>query len=304
MATLNPIVVPAKVLKGGRHKVRISVAHNGETRYIVTDIIIDSTSEFKNGQIVKRPDAAAKNTKLRKLMQNYQSIIDELEYTNGLTCSELISNIKRTNELGSDITIKAAFQKFIELKDIKKGSKKVYTTGYNSLVRFTGEHIIVNQIKSLTIISYEKYLRDKKLSQTTISYRMAFIKILINFAKQYLEVRFKRDPFEGYKRPQTTIRQAWLSVDEIKAIRDIQTTKKNILKCRDIFMLSYYLGGINICDLIKINFNEQTNTIKYIRTKTERMHKLNKYVEFKIPDEAKPIINRYKKEWQSIFFKK
>lgn len=34
------------------------------------------------------------------------------------------------------------------------------------------------------------------------------------------------------------------------------------------------------------------------------MHKLNKYVEFKIPDEAKPIINRYKKEWQSIFFKK
>lgn len=63
---------------------RISVAYNGETRYIVTDIIIDSTSEFKNGQIVKRPDAAAKNTKLRKLIQNYQSIIDELKYTKDL----------------------------------------------------------------------------------------------------------------------------------------------------------------------------------------------------------------------------
>ena len=68
MATLNALIVPAKVLKGGRHKVRISVAHNGETRYIVTDIIIDSSKEFKNGQVVKRPDAASMNTKLRGLI--------------------------------------------------------------------------------------------------------------------------------------------------------------------------------------------------------------------------------------------
>lgn len=50
MATLNSVIVPAKVLKDGHHKVRISVAHNGETRYIVTDIIIDLTKEFKNGK--------------------------------------------------------------------------------------------------------------------------------------------------------------------------------------------------------------------------------------------------------------
>ena len=33
------------------------------------------------------------------------------------------------------------------------------------------------------------------------------------------------------------------------------------------------------------------------------MHKLNKYVEFKIPDEAKPIINRYKKNGRVYFSK-
>lgn len=47
MATLKTVIVPAKVLKEGRHKVRISVAHNGETRYIATNIIIDSDKEFK-----------------------------------------------------------------------------------------------------------------------------------------------------------------------------------------------------------------------------------------------------------------
>lgn len=59
-------------------------------------------------------------------------------------------------------------------------------------------------------------------------------------------------------------------------------------------MLSYYLGGINLVDMAKINFNEQTDTIKYVRTKTENRPKVNKYVEFEIPEEAKEIINRLK----------
>ena len=58
-------------------------------------------------------------------------------------------------------------------------------------------------------------------------------------------------------------------------------------------MLSYYLGGINMVDLEKINFNG-TDTIKYKRTKTADRPKINEFVEFQIPDEAKEIIDRIK----------
>ena len=61
MPTLSLTVLPAKALKGGKNKVRIAVAHNCQTRYIVTDIIIDSPKEWKNGQIVKRDDAGYLN---------------------------------------------------------------------------------------------------------------------------------------------------------------------------------------------------------------------------------------------------
>ena len=67
-------------------------------------------------------------------------------------------------------------------------------------------------------------------------------------------------------------------------------------------MLSYYLGGINFCDLIKIDFNKQHKTLKYIRTKTERESKLNEYVEFDIPQEAFPIINKYKQADGKLYF--
>lgn len=94
MALLNAVVLTSKTIKGGRNKVRISVAHNGDTRYIVTDIILDSNKEFKNGVVVKRADAAMLNTKIRSILQRYQSALDELEYINGLTCPELVFQLK------------------------------------------------------------------------------------------------------------------------------------------------------------------------------------------------------------------
>ena len=46
MATLKLTVFKAKVLKDGRHKIRIAVCHKQETCYIITNVIIDSESQW------------------------------------------------------------------------------------------------------------------------------------------------------------------------------------------------------------------------------------------------------------------
>ena len=92
------------------------------------------------------------------------------------------------------------------------------------------------------------------------------------------------------------IRQNWLTPDQVRSIRDKEGLKKGMRKFRDFFMLSYYLGGINAIDLAHINFNECRDTIHYVRSKTERKVKVNPFVEFDIPEVAKPIIERYKRD--------
>ena len=67
MATIRLALIPAKVLSDGSHKICIAIHHKEETKYIVTRFKVDSLSQFKNGQVVKRPDAALINTKLRNL---------------------------------------------------------------------------------------------------------------------------------------------------------------------------------------------------------------------------------------------
>lgn len=293
MALLNAVVLTSKTIKGGRNKVRISVAHNGETRYIVTDIILDSNKEFKNGVVVKRADATMLNTKIRKLLQRYQSALDELEYINGLTCAELVYQLRNAGSY-KHRTLKSIYEEYMAHAHIAPGTIKCYQAIWNNIVRFVGDKVLAEHITHGTILGLEKNLRDRKLKATTVRTNLVFLMVLLNYAKRCGYVQFRVDPFFGYDLPKMQVRQSWLSVDEVKKIRDLESKKKNINKCRDLFMLSYYLGGINMVDLLKINFNEQSDVIHYVRKKTEHRPKMNTFVEFRIPDEARDIIARYK----------
>lgn len=293
MALLNAVVLTSKTIKGGRNKVRISVAHNGETRYIVTDIILDSNKEFKNGYVVKRADATILNTKIRNLLQRYQSALDELEYINGLTCPELVYQLRNAGSY-KHRTLKSIYEEYMANAHIKPGTVKCYQGIWNNIVCCIGDKILAEHVTHGTVLSFDKALRDRRLKPTTVRSNLVFLMVLLNYAKRCGYVQFRVDPFFGYDLPKMEVRQSWLSVDEVRKIRDLDCTKPNIVKCRDLFMLSYYLGGINMTDLLNINFNEQTHIIHYVRKKTEHRPKMNKYVEFVIPDEAKAIIKRYK----------
>ncbi len=293
MASINAVIVPAKALKGGRHKIRISVAHNGETRYIATNIIIDSAKEFKNGYIVKRPDAAILNTKLRGVLQQYQDNMDKINYINGLTCPELVFLMKHGTQQ-THRTLQSVKDEYMENSHIKPATIAYYDGLWKSLTRHIDGNIVLENITCTTIMNLQNHLYKRKLKKSTIHHTLTFAMVLLSYAKKCGYVQYCVEPFANIKLPEFGPRQSWLSVEEIKKIRDVPLRLKSTRQVRDYFMLSYYLGGINMTDLCRINFNEQKDTLKYVRRKTENRSKLNKFVEFRIPDEAKEIINRYK----------
>lgn len=292
MANISTVILPAKALKDGRHKIRLAISHNGLTRYIPLPIIIDSSSEFKNGRVVKRGDAAYLNTKLRGFLQQYQEAIDELGYVDGLTCPELITLLK-SQEGHKHPTLKSIFDEYMEISQARESSKKAYRVQFSIITTALDPTMFVESISRLTVLKLDKTL-SKKYSPSTINNVMTFLKTLLNHAQNSGYVTFKVNPFLGYKNPKGRIRKSWLTVEQVKTIRDYVTPKRNYAFARDMFMLSYYLGGINCKDLFKINFNECTDTLKYTRSKSISKSREPCVVEFKIPDEAKDIIMKYK----------
>lgn len=215
MATLNAVIVPAKVLKGGRHKIRISVAHNAETRYIVTNIIIDSDKEFKNGAIVRRADAAILNTKLRGIIQRYQDVVDELPYVSMLSCAELICQLKNA---GNDRcrTIDSVFNEMMESSNIKPTTRHQYQIIWNVVSKLIEQNLLVEAINHVTILNLVNKIKKRGVSDSTLYNYLIFVKSIINYAKKLGYAQYKVDPFVGIQMPHTERRDAWLTTDEIK----------------------------------------------------------------------------------------
>lgn len=290
MPTLSLTVLPAKALKDGRNKVRISIAHNSTTRYIVTDVVINSPREWKNGQIVKRDDAAYLNTKLRKKLDEVQRAIDDIQYIEGLSCAEIIEAVTSRKRQACH-TLRSAFEEMMEVADTKPSTSKIYTYVFNSITRFIPE---TTKVASLSPLAVKRYIKARSdLSQSSLQLHVCLLGRILNYCQQNRYTDFRTLPTSRCIKQTTVVRQSWLTPDQVRFIRDYRSSEKWCERFRDLFMLTYYLGGINTADLCSINFNECSKTIKYVRKKTERTVKCNPFVEFDIPDEAKEIISRH-----------
>lgn len=152
---------------------------------------------------------------------------------------------------------------------------------------------MLDGIAPRTIKDFDIYLKNERnLNPVTRGTHMAHLKAILNQAIRDKKVSYETHPFEYYEKPEGSIRELDITVDDVKKIRDSTPKEKSLRVARDLFMLSYYLGGINLIDLMQFNFKNK-DTIEYVREKSKNTKKGNKKISFSIPEEAKPII----KEW-------
>lgn len=294
MANLSLVIVPAKALKDGHHKIRIAVSHNGATRYILTNVTVDDARQFRNGQVVGRPDANMMNTMLRREIGKYQEVLNELEYTEGLTCPELVLTLKSAH-CDKNITMSELFEKYVETSTASEATLRNYRFMLKSFLTHTNGDIRLRSINHLTIAGYDKFMRKNGYGRNSINSYTTFLGTMFSFARRcgFVDANFK--PLAGYKKPRQQVRQSWLSVDDIRKIRDFDTNNLCLRITADIFMLSYYLGGMNLVDILGINFKEAAETISYVRSKVRRLGDDASLVSYELPDEAKRIIAKWMK---------
>lgn len=297
MATLKLTIFKAKVLKNGKHKIRIALCHKGETCYILTRYLIDSENQFKNGLIQKRPDASMMNMHLRSLLNAYQEKLNEVQNQSMYTCRQLKDIISRNVRTSESSTFKSVSTEYIK-ELILDGRDK-----YASIIRLSEEYfceflrgdIALMDITPELIAGFSKFLkRNKCLSVATEGTVMRHIKVIINQGVKRRMVNYSVHPFIDYIIPASPVREIDISLEAFNKIRLATPKEKKYHVAHDLFCLSFYLGGINLIDLLQIDFRD-TEVLEYVRTKTKNTAIGTRTISFTIPEEAKGII----KEWMN-----
>lgn len=293
MANLFITIVPTKVLANGQHKIRIAVSHNWDTRYIPTNIVIDSLNEFKNGKIVKRSDKELLNAKLKRIYDTYYERCESIEYADSLTCTQLVKIITSPINGEQHHKFEDIVEEFLSQidEDDREKTHKLYKLAAKHFIRFTGPGALMEHITPIRINNYLTHLRKSKLSPTSIKIYITLLKVIINYAIKMRYVEYKVDPFVTASIPSAKKRDTHITVEQLKIIRDMVPNQYNVSVVRDIFMLTYYLAGMNLVDMLAYDF--RTDIVDYIRIKTRNTKDGDRLTSFAIPDEAKPLIKKY-----------
>lgn len=295
MATLKLTVFKAKVLKDGRHKIRIAVCHKHETSYIITNFIIDSESQFKNGQVVKRPDASMMNSKLRNLLNEYQEKLDAIKNKEIYSCIQIKNIISKSQSEDESATFQQVCIAY-ENELVEKGS-----SGYAGLLRQNRKYfteyvhgdILLCDITPEIIEGYSAFLRkNKKLGETTNGMMMRHTKTIINRGIKKRMVKYEVHPYIDFSIPSSPVRDIDISVETFNAIRKSSPQEKRLRIARDLFCLSFYLGGINLIDLMSYDFRK-SEKIEYVRTKSRNRTVGTRVISFTIPEPAMTIIRTW-----------
>lgn len=295
MATLKLTIFKAKVLKDGRHKIRVALCHKHETSYIITRFIIDSEAQFKNGQVVKRPDAAVMNKKLRNLLNEYQEKLDAIKHPNLYDCRQLREILVNGMREEESATFQAVSMEYVkELEEAGSiGYSKMIERNNRYFSEFVKGNILLADITPELIEGYSRFLRIKKgIGDTTNSMLMRQTKTIINKGIKRRIVKYEVHPFINFKIPSSPVREIDISLESFNKIRMVQPTEKKFRVAHDLFCLSFYLGGINLVDLLSIDFRN-IEVLEYVRKKTRTTTQGKNTISFTIPEAAKEIIKKW-----------
>lgn len=294
MATLSLTLFKAKVLKDGSHKIRIAVRHKHETCYIITRFIVEE-NQFKNGQVVKRPDAAFINTKLRLMMNEYQERLDRISNQNLYTCRQLKDILMNSAVAKESSTFQDVCRKYIS--ELEEEGRKSYASllerNNRYFTEFTKGDILLSDITPVLIEGYSRFLKVKKgVGDTTLGMMMSRTRTIINRGIKRQLVKYDVHPFLNYSISASKVREVDLSIETFNKIRLAHPDERKLRVAHDLFCLSFYLGGINLIDLLQVNF-KGTDTLEYVRVKTRNTVVGTRTIRFSIPEPAKVIIDRW-----------
>jgi tyrosine type site-specific recombinase len=272
--------------KDGSFPVKIYVSKNRKYFLVKTGLssIIDNwdSDKFTSNE----PNHRAKNVRLRDILNKVEKVIFDVEERGE---SYSISNERLKDIIEKKISGKLEGISFLECLDefidtkTKEGTIAVYTHTKSKILEFD-QYATFESINKEWLIRFENWLLERDNKINTIGIHLRNIRSVFNYAidNEYTNIY----PFRKYKIKKEETAKRSLSVEELRELMNFDVEEYQE-RYRDMFMLMFYLMGINAVDLFNLP-PLKCDKIVFHRAKTNRLY------EIKVEPEALKIIEKYR----------
>jgi integrase len=301
MATFKPIVSPYETADG-THTVAIRVTHRRKNTSVSTPIRVGKKQLTRS---LKLKDHKVLNV-VENIIQEWRAIVAELGNTvDDLNVNEIVSYLRNIKHSSAHFRLDLV-EHIRKVASTKRGSTaNNYKVVANSLERYLGKRRMdINDLTAPVLSAYEKWLRKEKIAPGTIVQYMTLLKSAHNAAcYEYNDedsdiILVRRSPFKKYKIPASPASQArGIDLTTMQAIADLDDEpRSNSLRnlVRDVFMLSFALGGMNYADMWALPYSAlRGDFIEYQRQKTKGARVDGALYRVRICPEVRQLVEYY-----------
>lgn len=319
MATFKAIVFTGgkHIKQDGTANIKIRIYHNSSSMYIATEYFIKPDLMGDDGTIASVSEQAEiLNYELTKNIQSYREVCIKLgsERTKRMTCSELKEEILLSVNCDSQSIDFVQFAKELISKTVKVKTAEWYDNSLNSFMNFFKKQRI--DTKDITVKNLELYIEhlmntkivvrkknmtmiERNMEPGTINNYIRGLRAIYNKAKKQYNneeldiIRIPSNPFVKISIPQYRRKRKNLSIEDIIRIRDGNFTTSRANMAKDVFMMMFYLMGININDLYLLS-SERMGRVEYERSKTNTPDNIGRFtLSIKVEPELRLLLDKY-----------
>jgi integrase len=289
--TRRPKLIDNKIF----YPVKARVTHNRSRLYVALGFDL-TESDFNKLHSTKSSELIKTKKLITASFERIKSIVEEIHKTEEYSHDKLRNKLKK----GRKSYLDAAFDNRIaELTaNGQAGTAASYITAKKFIEKYQRGLRFVD-ITPQWLTKFEAWALNKEgVNETSLSIYLRALRALFNDAIRGGDVPKGAYPFyskdtDGYRIPTGTGTKIALTVEQINAIAKLELTGSPE-RCRDMFLLSFHLGGINFKDMLLLKWkNIKNGEVHFIREKTKHTNRTGKTIVVPLTEPARRIVERW-----------
>ncbi|GHT34509.1 tyrosine recombinase [Bacteroidia bacterium] len=287
-------------LKDGTYHVALYLNFKGKQMYIKTGISALKTDFDSHAGVLIGKNARIENQIIHSKRTRADNILLELSMENKLRdlTPEKLKNIIETGDINfvekkakekGNVLFTDFYKQYISKYSENRGTLGVYKCMFVCMSKFSDvNNLYITDINLPFVKDFDVFMIKKGLKTNTRAFYMRNIRAIINDAIDRNIYPLADYPFRRFKIKKEQTEHRAMELRDLIKLRNYPCTTEQ-QKPRDIFMLSFYLRGLNPRDLLHLTQDDiRDGYIITRRTKTGIPLKI------KIEPEAAAIIEKYK----------
>lgn len=282
-------------IEGKEGTIYYQIIQSRVIRQLKTDyrIFTDEWNEEENCIIVDRSERGNLLLSLQERMEwdlkRLDMIIRQLDNRKaGYTADDIVASFQSNTEGQSFFNFMQNI--IVRLKQMgKQRTSETYQTTLKSFMQFRKDKdLLLDEITSEMIQTYEAYLQNRGISRNSSSFYMRILRAVYNQAVEK-NLTSQRFPFKHvYTGVDKTVKRA-ISIKYVRQIKNLDLSMKPTLDfARDMFLFSFYTRGMAFVDMAYLKKKDLTNGIL-----TYRRHKTGQQMLIKWEKCMQEILDKY-----------